>query len=65
MKYTVQRPITVWVETVVEDFENLEDAIEAADENFRNGHYIELDQTFEIDFDKYWAQDESGEVSVA
>jgi hypothetical protein len=62
MKYTIQRPLTVWVETVVEDFETLEDALEVADENFKNGDYIELDGTFDINYDKYWSQDETGAV---
>jgi hypothetical protein len=62
MKYTIQRPLTVWVETVVEDLETLEDALEVADENFKNGDYIELDGTFDINYDKYWSQDETGAV---
>jgi hypothetical protein len=63
MKYTIQRPLTVWVETIVEDFDTLEDALEVADENFRNGDYIELDGTFDINYDKYWSQDELGKVA--
>jgi len=63
MKYTIQRPLTVWVETVVEDFATLEDALEVADENFKNGDYIELDGTFDINYDKYWSQDETGKVA--
>lgn len=63
MKYTIQRPLTVWVETIVEDFDTLEDALEVADENFKNGDYIELDGTFDINYDKYWSQDELGKVA--
>jgi hypothetical protein len=63
MKYTIQRPLTVWVETVVEDFDTLEDALEVADENFKNGDYIELDGTFDINYDKYWSQDQTGKVA--
>ena len=63
MKYTIQRPLTVWVETIVEDFDSLEDALEVADENFKNGDYIELDGTFDINYDKYWSQDELGKVA--
>jgi hypothetical protein len=64
-KYTIQRPLTVWVETIVEDFDTLEDALEVADENFKNGDYIELDGTFSIDYDRYWSQDSTGEVKYA
>lgn len=62
MKYTIQRPLTVWVEVVVDEADNLQEALEQADEMFRDGDYIELDGTFSIDYDRYWTQDELGKV---
>jgi PII-like signaling protein len=63
MKYTIQRPLTVWVEVVVDEADNLEEALEKADEMFKDGDYIELDGTFDINYDKYWSQDELGKVA--
>ena len=60
MKYTIQRPLTVWVEVVVDEADNLEEALEKADEMFRDGDYTELNGTFDINYDKYWSQDEFG-----
>jgi hypothetical protein len=58
-KYTVQRPMVEWVETVVQA-ESLEQALEKADKDFENGDYISVEMTFDIDFDRYWVQDEDG-----
>lgn len=63
MKYTIQRPATYWLEVVIDEADSLEDAIEQADEMFENGDYSELDGTFDIDYDRYWTQDEKGKVS--
>jgi hypothetical protein len=62
MKYTVQRPFIVWVETVIDEADNLEEALEQADEKLKDGDYIELHQTFSIDYDRYWVQDATGAV---
>lgn len=62
MKYTIQRPLTVWVEVVVDEADSLEEALEQADVMFNDGDYIELDGTFDINYDKYWSQDELGAV---
>lgn len=62
MKYTIQRPLTVWVEVVVDEADNLEEALEQADVMFNDGDYAELDGTFDINYDKYWSQDELGAV---
>ena len=62
MKYTIQRPLTVWVEVVVDEADSLDEALDKADEMFRDGDYNELYGTFDINYDKYWSQDELGEV---
>jgi hypothetical protein len=59
MKYTIQRPSVIWVETVVEA-DDLEQARELADKDFDSGDYITMEQTFEIDYDRIWIQDETG-----
>jgi len=61
-KYTVQRPLTVWVETVVRAG-SPDHALDLADEDFRAGEYTELHGTFDINYDKHWLQNEDGEVS--
>lgn len=58
MEYRIQRPSTVWVETVVEA-DNLEQALELADEAFYEFQFEELADTFEIDYDKFWSIDEN------
>ena len=59
MRYTIQRPATIWIETVVEaDDINL--AIELADKDFNSGEYVEMIQTWDIDFERYWIQNETG-----
>lgn len=61
MEYRVQRPSTVWVQTIVEA-DSFEDALELADEEFSSGNFEELDDTWEIDYDRYWMEDEEGET---
>lgn len=61
MEYKVQRPSTVWIETTVEA-DSLERAIELADEDFSHGDFTELDSTWEVDYDRYWAEDEKDVV---
>jgi hypothetical protein len=61
MDYRVQRPMTVWIETFVEA-ENFEEALRLADCQFYDGEYRELDETFDIDYDRYWIEDEEGEI---
>lgn len=63
-KFTIQRPATIWIETVVEA-DNLDEALHLADDDFSNGEYIEIDGTWNVDFDKYWTQDEKGETTYA
>jgi hypothetical protein len=58
-KYTIQRPSVIWVETVVQA-DDLEQARELADKDFDSGDYITMEQTFEIDYDRIWIQDETG-----
>jgi hypothetical protein len=59
MKYTVQRPAIIWIETVVEA-EDLDQALELADTKFQKGDYLEMEGTWEIDYGRFWVQDESG-----
>jgi hypothetical protein len=61
MDYRVQRPSTVWIEITVEA-DSFERALELADEDFSHGEYTELDDTFEINYDRYWIEDENGET---
>jgi hypothetical protein len=61
MEYRVQRPTTVWVETTVEA-EDFDQALDLADEQFRNGDFSELDDTWETNWDRYWIEDETGET---
>jgi hypothetical protein len=64
MEYRVQRPTTVWVETTVEA-EDFDQALDLADEQFRNGDFSELDDTWETNWDRYWIEDETGETKEA
>lgn len=61
MEYRIQRPSTIWIETTVEA-DNFDDALELADKDFQNGDFIEVDDTFEVDYDRFWAKDEDGET---
>ena len=60
MKFTVQHPETVWLETVVENASNLEQALELGREQIDRGNYIVFDMTQKTDYEKYWVQDETG-----
>jgi len=60
-EYRVQRPSTIWIQTTVEA-ESFEEALELADEQFESGEYRELEDTFDIDYDRYWIEDEDGET---
>jgi hypothetical protein len=60
-EYRVQRPSSVWIETTVEA-DSFEQALELADEQFSQGEYQELDDTFEVNYDRYWIEDEDGET---
>jgi hypothetical protein len=59
MKYTVQRPTIEWVEVVINNADNLEHALELADEVFRTGEYEYVDNTWSIDYNRYWVKDEN------
>lgn len=59
--YRVQRPSSVWIETFVEA-DNFEEALKLADSRFYDGEYAELDDTFEVDYDRHWIEDEDGET---
>lgn len=59
MRYTIQRPSTIWIETVVEA-DTLEEARELADKDFDSGDYLTMEQTYEVDYDRIWIQDETG-----
>lgn len=61
MRYTIQRPATIWLETVVEA-DNIDEATELADKDFNSGEYVEMIQTWDIDFDRIWTQDSTGKV---
>ena len=61
MEYRVQRPSTIWIETTVEA-DNFDDALELADKDFQNGDFTEVDDTFDIDYDRYWIEDENEET---
>jgi len=60
-KYTVQRPAVIWLETVVEA-SGMGEALALASTDFENGDYLEIDGTWEIDFDRYWVQTHDGLV---
>jgi hypothetical protein len=59
MRYTIQRPSSIWIETVVEA-DTLEEARELADKDFDSGDYLTMEQTYEVDYDRIWIQDETG-----
>jgi hypothetical protein len=59
-EYRIQRPATIWLETTVHAA-TLEDALELADKDFSAGDYEEAQDSCEISWYKYWAEDEDGE----
>lgn len=62
MRYTVQKPAVIWLETIVEDAASLEDALLFADEQLAQGDCIEIEGTWEIDRNRYWVQTHDGLV---
>jgi hypothetical protein len=62
MKYTVQRPTIEWVETAIEHADSLEHALELADEVFKHGEYEYVSNTWAMDYFRYWAKDENGNI---
>jgi RecA/RadA recombinase len=62
MKYTVQRPTIEWVETVIDNADNLEQALELADEIFRFGEYEYVSDTWLMDYYRYFVKDENGNI---
>ena len=56
-EWEVQRPATIWLKTKV-NAETLEEALELADTEFYNGEYKEDEDSFDIDYSRYWAIDE-------
>ena len=61
MEYRVQRPSSIWIEATVEA-DSFEQALEIADERFRDGDFTEIGDTWEANWDRYFAQDEDGET---
>jgi hypothetical protein len=59
--YRVQRPSVVWVETEVQA-NNLDEALDIAESNFKNGNLTELDDTWEIDWSRHWIETHDGLV---
>lgn len=64
MKYTVQRPFTEWAEVVIDEADNIEHALELADKEFEDGNFISVEMSYSLDYDRYWVQDENGNVSM-
>ena len=56
-EWEVQHPATIWIKTKV-NAETLEDALELAYTEFENGEYREDEDSFNIDYSRYWAIDE-------
>jgi hypothetical protein len=55
--WIVQRPATIWIQTKVEA-ETIQQALELANVRFSEGEYKEDEDSFDIDYDRYWAIDE-------
>ena len=62
--YRIQRPVVMWIETKVEA-ETLEHALDIADEQFTKGDYTEDPYSSEIDWSRFWAEDENGETHTS
>jgi hypothetical protein len=56
-EWEIQRPATIWLKTKV-NAETLEDALQLADTSFYDGEYKEDEDSFDIDYSRYWAIDE-------
>ena len=59
-EWRVQRPARIWVEVKVEA-DNLEDALELADKEISSGNFVEVDESWEVNWDEFWAKDDKGE----
>lgn len=64
MKYTVQRPFTEWAEVVIDEADSIEHALELADKEFEDGNFISVEMSYSLDYDRYWIQDQNGNVSM-
>ena len=62
--WRIQRPAVIWIETKV-DAETLEHALDIADEQFTKGEYEEDPYSGEIDWSRFWAEDEHGETKTS
>jgi hypothetical protein len=62
--WRVQRPAIVWIETEVKA-ETLEHALDIADEQFTKGEYSEDLDSSEIDWSRYWVEDENEETHTS
>lgn len=60
-KYKVQRPTEIWIETTVEA-KNLDDALDMANAKFFEAEFTELDDTFTVNYDRYWVETHDGLV---
>lgn len=60
-EWTIQRPATIWVQATV-NADTLEDALEIADKEISNGDFIEVDESWEVNWDEFWAKDDKGET---
>jgi hypothetical protein len=56
-EWKIQRPATIWIQATVQA-DSLWDALELWEKQFADGLTEEKD--FEIDFDRYWAMDDTG-----
>ena len=60
-EWRIQRPARIWVEATVKA-DTLEDALEVADKEISNGDFIEVDESWEVNWDEFWAIDDKGET---
>jgi hypothetical protein len=58
--WRIQRPAKLWIETKVKA-ETLDEALEKADEQLNEGDYIEVNDIWSINFDRYFAEAEDGQ----
>jgi hypothetical protein len=59
MIYRVQQKASVWIEVSVEA-DNLDEAMELAEQEINKGHFKEDPASFELE-DEYWWEDENEE----
>ena len=59
MKYRIQQKASVWIEVSVEA-DNLDEAMELAEQEINKGHFKEDPSSFEL-VDEFWYEDEDGE----